>query len=101
MNVVRAKRSFGQPFTQDERRKAVELYSRGLSLAEVATELRRSPSGIYNVLLQESCPVSSNKRVTALVKTEIVRLYYEVGLSSVDIAGRIGIAKPTVLYWLG
>lgn len=94
------KRRFSPPFTSEERSKAVMLYSKSLSLHEVAQELGRSPSGVYKILTQSSLQIRTNKKVDEGVRHEILRLYYENGMSSPEVAAQLGIAKPTVLYWL-
>jgi transposase-like protein len=91
--------TFGPPFSSEERELAVRLHSQGLSLNDVARRLARSPTSVYKVLRGESCPTRTNKKVDAHLKEEILRLYYRRGLSSPAIAGQLGVAKPTVLYW--
>lgn len=91
---------FGHPFTVSERAEAVRLYSKPLSLAEVARVLGRSPSGVYKILKEESCPIRKREKVPERLRQEILRLYYAKGLSSPSIAGHLGVAKFTVLYWL-
>jgi DNA-binding transcriptional regulator YiaG len=71
-----------------------------LSLSAVARKLRRSATGAYKVLKQESCPIRANKRVDVLSKHEIERQFYQCGLSSPAIARQLGISKTTVRYWI-
>lgn len=93
-------RSFGVEFSSEERRRAVELYAQLHSLSKVAAELKRSPTGVYKILKQESCQVSSNVKVRAREKEEIQRLYYKECYSSTEVALELGISKTTVKYWL-
>ncbi len=88
------------PFSDEERLKALNLYSEGRSLNEVASILGRSPVGVYIILKKERGLIRSNKRVNGLLKRKISRLYFNEGLPAKTIASKLGVAKPTVLYWL-
>jgi Homeodomain-like domain len=79
---------------------AIELYSKSLSLEEVAGRLGRSTSGVYKILKEDSCPIRTGKKVDTRCKETILRLYCKEGMSAPVIAKRLGIAKRTVLYWL-
>ena len=94
------KSSFGPPFTAEERKLAVKLYSDAHSLAEVARKLGRSPAGVYKVLRAAGQPIRTNKKVDLDLKREIAKLYFRFALSTVDIAKLLGISKTTVRYWL-
>jgi transposase-like protein len=84
--------------SDDERAQIVDLYGTGLSIAQVAARIRRSPSAVRCALIDADVPRRpAVSTVAAELRAEVIRLYTVERLSTHAVAEQLG--RPQSGVW--
>ena len=85
--------------TNEENKRRMELYRKGLNDREIADQVHVTPEAITFWRKNHGLPVHTlHRKITPDTEAEMLRMY-QSGMSDVQIARALGLSKFTVLFW--